>query len=170
MTNPQFTIRVATLSDGAAATEVIAASYGNLLIADYDPALLDRALPIMSKANPALLSSGKYYVAETSAGQIVACGGWTFERPGTTGVLPGTAHVRHFATDPRWTGRGIARMILSRCIRDAEARGVQEMEAYSTLTAVDFYRALGFFDIGPIEVTLAPGVIFPSIHMRRRAN
>lgn len=170
MTDPQFTIRVATLADGAAVTEVIAASYGNRLAAHYDAALLDRALLIMSKANPVLLNSGKYYVAETSDGEIVGCGGWSLERPGTTDVVPDTAHVRHFATDPRWTGRGVARMILSRCIRDAEAQDVQVIDAYSTLAAVDFYRTLGFVVIAPIDVPLAPAITLPSVHMRWGTN
>lgn len=166
----RYTVRVATPADGAAITAVLAASYGELLAAHYDAELLERALPLMSKANPVLLTSGKYYVAATSKGEIVGCGGWSFERPGTDDVVRGLAHVRHFGTDPRWTGRGVAKAILSRCIRDAEAQGVQVMEAYSTLAAVVFYRALGFVIVSPIEVMLAPGIKLPSIHMRRGTN
>lgn len=170
MTTRQFTIRTATLADATAVTDVIAASYGNLLAAHYEAVTLDRALPLMTKANSTLLNSGKYYVAETSEGDIIGCGGWSFERPGTTEVVAGTAHVRHFATEPRWIGRGVAKAILRRCIAEAEARGSNIMEAFSTLAAVDFYRALGFVPIGPLDIMLTPGVILPSMHMRLEAS
>ena len=42
------------------------------------------------------------------------------------------------------------------------------MDSQSTLTAVPFYAALGFVEIGPIRVTLRPGIEFPAVHMQRR--
>lgn len=164
---PRYSLRTATRADCDAVTDVIAASYGSLLAAHYDAALLQRALPMMSKANPVLLASGTYYVAETEAGRIIGCGGWSFERPGSADVVPGTAHVRHFATDPHWVGRGVARAILQRCLTEAGSHGATIIEAYSTLTAVEFYRTLGFVVIGPIEVPLMQGLLLPSIHMKR---
>jgi hypothetical protein len=41
------------------------------------------------------------------------------------------------------------------------------MEAFSTLSAVDFYGALGFGAIKETKVELAPGLAFPSVLMRR---
>lgn len=155
------------MADAAAVSEVLAASYGELLPADYDAAVLARALPSMSKANPVLLGSGKYYVAETADGRIIGAGGWSVERPGSTEAIDGLAHVRHFATEPRWIGRGVARAILTRCINDAEAAGARTMEAYSTLSAVNFYRASGFVTVATFEVNLAPGLNLPSVHMKR---
>lgn len=168
MSKPPFKIRVATPADAAAVTAVLASSYGNLLAGHYEAADLDRALPLMGRANPVLLRSGRYYVAEVAAGQIIGCGGWSLERPGTTEVVDGLAHVRHFGTDPLWTRRGVAHAILSKCICDAEAHGVCTMEAYSTSVAVNFYRTLGFLVIDAVKVTLAPGVSLPSVLMRRR--
>lgn len=162
----RFTVRVATPSDAAGVSAALAASYGKLLTSHYSAEQLDRALPLMSAANPVLLRSGRYYVAETSAHQIIACGGWSLERPGTTEIVQGLAHVRHFATDPNWVGCGIASAILSRCIRDAAALGTRSMEAYSTLAAVGFYRTHGFFVVASIDVPLAPGFGFPSTLMR----
>jgi predicted N-acetyltransferase YhbS len=121
----RFTVRVATPSDAAGVSAVLAASYGTLLASHYNAALLDLALPLMTSANPALLGSSNYYVAQNGAGEIVGAGGWSFERPGTTEIVHGLAHVRHFATDPKWVGRGIASSILSRCVRDAAALGGQ---------------------------------------------
>ncbi len=152
MTEPLHKVRVATTADAVAVSEVLAASYGELLTADYDAAVLARALPLMSKANPVLLESGRYYVAETADGRIIGAGGWSVERPGSTEVIDGLAHVRHFATDPRWIGRGVATAILTRCSNDAAAAGARTMEAYSTLSAVNFYQALGFVTVGTFDV------------------
>lgn len=162
----EFTVRVATPADTAGVSAVLAASYGKLLASHYSAESLNRALPLLSTANPVLLGSGKYYVAETAAGEIIGSGGWSPERPGTTEVVHGQAHARHFATDPQWTGRGVASAILSRCIRDAAALGIRSMEAYSTLAAVGFYRAHGFIVVGSIDVPLAPRITLPATLMR----
>jgi GNAT superfamily N-acetyltransferase len=170
MIDPLYKVRTATLADYSAVTSVIAASYGKLLAGYYDTVLLHRALPLMAKANPVLLGSGTYYVAETELGEVIGCGGWSFEKPGMADVVPGTAHVRHFATDPNWVGRGVAKAILQRCVAVATGLSATTMEAYSTLAAVDFYRSLGFVAIRPIDVALAPGLLLPSLHMRRSLN
>ena len=167
MTEPMLTVRVATPGDADGVTAVLEASYGKLLAAHYSAALLDQALPLMSKANPALLGSGKYFVAEANNVGIIGCGGWSLERPGTTEVVGGLAHVRHFATHPRWISRGVAKAILTRCIHVAAAHGIHTMEAYATLAAVEFYRKLGFAVVAPIDVVMAPGVSLPSVVMRR---
>jgi GNAT superfamily N-acetyltransferase len=163
-----YGIRVATPEDEAAVTAVLTASYSSLLKHHYDAGLLARALPAMTKANPVLLRSGTYYVAEADGGGVAGCGGWTFERPGTTEVAAGYAHVRHFGTDPNWVGRGVAREILLRCIREAADKGAHVLETYSTLAAVGFYRALGFAATGPIDVPMGPALVFPSVHMTRK--
>lgn len=170
VSEPTIKTRIATLADADPVTAVLEASYTALLAGHYDAALLVRALPAMTRANPRLLGSGKYYVAEVDDHLVVACGGWSFERPGTGELVDGLAHVRHFGTHPQWVGRGIARAILSRCINDAAAQGVQVMETYSTFAAVNFYRALGFDGADPIGVPMAPGVTFPSVLMKLKVN
>jgi GNAT superfamily N-acetyltransferase len=161
-----FTVRVATPADAAGVSAVLAASYGTMLASHYDVELLDLALPLMTSANPALLGSGTYYLAENGAGEIVGAGGWSFERPGTTAIVNGLAHVRHFATLPNWAGRGIGSAILSKCIREAKSQGAEAMEAYSTLAAVGFYQTLGFIIVSLIDVPLASGITLPSMLMR----
>jgi hypothetical protein len=46
---------------------------------------------------------------------------------------------------------------------------VRGFDCLATRTAVPFYRALGFAELGPAEVTLAPGIVFPAVRMARRA-
>jgi GNAT superfamily N-acetyltransferase len=162
-----FRIRPSTAADADAVTRLLTASCTDLLSGHYDPVLLADVLPIITMANPALLDSGTYYVAEAGHAGIIGCGGWSFERPGTRDIVEGLAHIRHFGTDPRWARRGVARAILSRCIEAAEAQGARGMECYSTLAAVGFYRSMGFVVAGLIDVPLKPGLELPSMLMKR---
>src|SRR5262245_27357402 len=112
-------IRVARPADSDAVSALLVASYSILLAARYDSNTLGRALPIMTKANPTLLASGTYYVAEGEPGNLVGCGGWTTARPGSGEVIEGEAHIRHFATHPERTRRGVGTSLLTRCFSDA---------------------------------------------------
>ena len=51
----------------------------------------------------------------------------------------------------------------------AEARraGARLLDCQSTLTAVPFYASLGFREVGPVLVTLRPGIEFPAMRMQR---
>ena len=49
---------------GTDAVALLVASYSSLLIDRYDSDTLPGALPLLTKANPTLLASSTYYVAE----------------------------------------------------------------------------------------------------------
>ena len=163
----KFALRIATPQDEASITELLETSYPELMSSSYDAAALVDALAVMTRASPALLASGTYYVAESEDQVTVGCGGWTRERPGTTETEPGLGHVRHFATHPSWIGEGIGRSIYSICEKQARSAGVQRLECYSSLNAVGFYAALGFRPVRRIEVHLSPSVRLPGILMER---
>lgn len=133
----------------------------------YDADALADGLSVMTKANPALLSSGTYYVAESEQRTIVGCGGWSLERPGTTEIEPGLAHIRHFATHASWLGEGIGRSIYTKCAEHARSAGVQRFECYSSLNAEGFYSALGFRPVRNIEVQLSAHIKLPGVLMER---
>lgn len=101
MSTSPFTIRIAAPSDACGVSDLLKTSYGELLAGHYELALLARALPLISRANPALLNSGRYFVAHDGENRIVGCGGWSLDRPGTGELEGGLAHVRHFATHRR---------------------------------------------------------------------
>jgi GNAT superfamily N-acetyltransferase len=164
MTEP-FTIRVAGPDDADAVTEVLTASYPVLMDGAYDMATLAAALPHMVRANPTLLASGTYYLAETADGTAVGCGGWTHERPGTGEREDGLAHIRHFATRPDRTGQGIGRALFEICVGAATGEGVHRFEVYASLNAEGFYRALGFETIEPLDIPMGNGAVFPSLRM-----
>jgi len=167
----RVSVRVATPGDEAAVGKLLAATYPRLMAPGYEPDVLAAALPAMIKANPALLASGTYYLAETPEGAVVGCGGWTHDRPG--GASPETdasppsdaaGHIRHFATHPDWLRQGIGRKLFERCAADAVSDGVRRFECYASLVAVAFYARMGFSVVGPRSIPLgAQG--FPVTHM-----
>ena len=161
-----YSIRIARPEDSDAVSALLFASYSTVLARHYDRGLLDQALPYVSKANPTLLASGNFYVAESKAGPLIGCGGWSMERPGTAEIVPGEGHVRHFATHPDWLGQGIGAAVMARCLGDARQH-INRVHCYSTLNAEPFYRACGFETVGPIEIALGPAVKFPSILLKR---
>ncbi|WP_244435031.1 GNAT family N-acetyltransferase [Methylocystis sp. SC2] len=164
-----YVVRLSTLSDAEAVSALLAASYSTLLASHYEKALLDRALPFMTRANPTLLASGAFYVAQSSHGELIGCGGWSLESPGTAKIVRGEAHIRHFATHPAWTRLGVARSIMNRCCMDAKARDVSELHCCSTFAAENFYKALGFKTIARADIPLDSQLSFPAVLMQRAA-
>jgi N-acetylglutamate synthase-like GNAT family acetyltransferase len=166
MSSNPYSIRLATPNDFAGVDALLRASYPTLMAAAYEPAILEPALELMARANPALLAAATYYVAE-SGELIVGCGGWTREYPGRTDVQPELAHVRHFGTHPQWTRRGIGRAIYGLCEAAARSAGVRAFECHASLNGEPFYAALGFLTIDRIEAQLGPTLRLPTVLMRR---
>jgi GNAT superfamily N-acetyltransferase len=157
-------VRAAGPADLGAIDALLARSYPVLLKPDYPPSIMVTALPIISRANPALVGSGTYFVVEDMDGGILAAGGWT---PGRPGAGRATGHVRHVVTDHRRTRQGIAGRLLRHVMRHAATAGMSRMHCLSTRTAVPFYQAMGFVPMGPRDVQLRPGIVFPSVEMQR---
>ena len=159
-------IRPAGKKDLAAIDALLSRSYPALLKRDYPPSVLVTAIPLISRANPALVASGTYFVAD-AGGEILGAGGWT------PGPPPGglrrrrVGHIRHVVTDYRQVRKGIGRQLMAHIVSDAVAAGVNQLECFSTLTAKPFYVACGFRTLGPMKVTLREGIDFPAVHMRR---
>jgi len=158
-------IRLATPADLSVVDALFARAYPRQLAADYPPSLLVMALPMLSRAQPALLASGSYWLAERD-GAVVGAGGWTSAAPGRGGGTAGQGHIRHVVTDDRVTRQGIGRAVLAAAMAQARAAGVTRLNCLSTLTAVPFYRALGFDVDGPVTIPLGPGIDFPAVAMR----
>ena len=163
-------VRAATLADVAAVDALLARAYPRLLKADYAPSMMVMALPLISRAKPALVTCGTYFVVE-QAGAIIGAGGWTLARPGAHPgqgrMQQGIGNIRHVVTDDRHVRRGVGRALLAHIFATAAAAGVKRLECLSTLTARPFYQAVGFKVIGPVTVPLAQGIDFPAIAMWR---
>ena len=160
MTAPSFHIRPSTAGDLAKVDALLARAYPKLLKHDYAPSVLVTVLPLISRAQPALLRTGTYYVAETTDGSIVGAGGWTKDQKQT-----GLGHIRHVVSDDRLQRQGVGRALISHALDTARAAGIRQMECWSTFTGVAFYEAMGFRQLGPIDVPLRDGITFPSIRM-----
>lgn len=165
MISASFSIRSADSRDANAVSELLRASYSVLMKPAYEAAVLGPALKLMTRANPLLLSSGTYYVAESSGGDLVGCGGWTHEPPGGGVVVSGVGHLRHFAVHPNWTRRGVGSAIYRLCQAEARAAGVQRFECQASLNALDFYSALGFRRAAVVDIQMAPDVLIKGCEM-----
>ncbi|GGX50712.1 N-acetyltransferase [Tateyamaria omphalii] len=152
-------VRPSTSRDLAAVDALLSRTYPKLLKADYPPSVLVTALPIISRARPELLSCGTYYVVEEDD-RILGAGGWTPDKADRS-----LGHIRHVVTDDRALRRGVGRSLMECSFDVARRRGVARMECWATRTAVPFYEAVGFRVIGPIDVPLAGGIVFPSLRM-----
>ena len=160
-------VRVAGPDDAERVGAVLSASYPSLMAPGYAADVLARALPLMVRANPTLLRSGTYYLAEATDGAVAGCGGWTLERPGAVSapIDSKLGHIRHFATHPDWIRRGIGRSLFDRCVADARVIGVQCFECYSSLVAEPFYSVLGFATVEPMTLEMGPGITIPGVRM-----
>ena len=162
-----ITLRLATPADLAAVDALLARAYPRLLAADYPPSVLVTAIPLIARARPELLASGRYWLACDSAGTVLAAGGWSSRSPTDGTGDSRTAHIRHVVTDDRATRRGLARAVLTRAMDQARTEGFTRFDCWSTRTAEPFYQSLGFTSLGMGDIPLAPGIAFPAIRMTR---
>ena len=158
-------IRVAVPDDADRVEALLQSSYPQLMAPAYEARLLGAALKLMTRANPALLESGSYYLIAGDGDDLAACGGWTRQRPGSGEIEDGLGHIRHFATHPQWLGRGLGTAILERCRREAIAAGLTRFECFSSLNAEGFYAAAGFERERRVDIEMGPEIRLPAVLM-----
>jgi GNAT superfamily N-acetyltransferase len=163
------TLRKATTADIPALEALIARSARGLSTAEYRPQQIEGALRGAFGVDSQLLTDETYFVVE-DAGQIVACGGWSFrstlfggdaraERDAS--ILDPKTHpakIRAFFVDPSHARRGIGSLLLDHCENQARAHGYREVELMATLPGAKLYSARGYaaaprvlFDVGSGE-------------------
>ena len=162
---PTISLRLASLADLSAVDTLLARSYPRLLAGAYPPSTLVLAIPRIARARPELLASGRYFLAEDPDGRILAAGGWSPGAPSGADLAEDIGHVRHVATDPAAVRKGIGRALMAGVMQDARGAGMAWLDCLSTRTAVPFYTALGFRPLHNLDVTLAPGIVFPVVRM-----
>jgi len=162
-----FVLRQACIDDELAVTQLLEVSYGQLMPVAYGVERAAALLPVIAKAKPELLTSGSYFLTVTLENAVIGAGGWTKERPGSGEIEPGTAHIRHVATHPDWTGQGVGWMLIDHIVNEAREQGIRCFECYSSLNAVDFYTKLGFLKVRPIDIPMGSDLVMPSFLMER---
>lgn len=167
------------LADEAALRELIGRSIRALGAQDYSSAQIEGALRGAFGVDTALIRDGTYFVIETPAGELVACGGWSRRR-----TLFGSdqraerdeswldprreaARIRAFFVDPAHSRRGLGRAILERSEAEAVRAGFREFELMATLPGVRLYGPCGYRAGAPIEHALSEELSIRFVPMRK---
>lgn len=166
----RYSLRRAGPDDEPSVSTLLKACYSEFAREFYDADILEKALPVMTAANPQLLRSGNFWVAETPEGMTVGCGGWSLEWPGTGEIVPGEAHIRQYAVHPEWVRRGIAGTVNRQCFTAAAEHGIELIHCYAALGSEPFYEALGFDTIGSMVLELPDDVLIPVTHVCCRVD
>jgi GNAT superfamily N-acetyltransferase len=145
----------------------------------YEPRQVASSALYIARLDVSLVDDGTYFVHETEAGEIVACGGWSRrgklhagagDAPGDDRLLdPHTepARVRAMFVRADWTRRGLGRAILEACERAARAEGFTRLALMATLPGEQLYRAYGFEQTARPMLTLPDGVQVQGVAMQR---
>lgn len=102
-----------------------------------------------------LIDDGTYFVVEVD-GELAGCGGWSRratlyggdQSPGRDAAVldpsKDAARVRAMYTSPRYTRRGVGRLILTLCEDAARREGFSRVELMATMAGVPLYRSCGY--------------------------
>jgi GNAT superfamily N-acetyltransferase len=166
-----WNVRPATIADANETGKLLSESFYTILPQNYDQETLSVVLPFITTPRQQLLTCGTWYVVEDPITKdIVGCGGWTLRAPNSTNAteIP-VPNLRHFATHPGWTRRGVGKALWTRTWKDiSDAVGPETpLEVYSTLTGEPFYASFGFVPVRRVEVPMGKDCLFPVVFMRR---
>lgn len=174
-----YTLRLATLGDVPAIQELIARSIHGLGAADYTRAQIEAALQGAFGVDTTLIRDGTFFVAETAAQVVVACGGWSRRRTlfgsdaraerDETLLDPQAdpAKIRAFFVEPAHARHGIGRALLTRCEADAQRAGFSALETMATLPGMRLYGSCGYVPEPTIEHPLPGGLTIRFVPMRK---
>lgn len=174
-----YTLRLATLGDVPAIQELIARSIHGLGAADYTRAQIEAALQGAFGVDTTLIRDGTFFVAETAAQVVVACGGWSRRRTlfgsdaraerDETLLDPQAdpAKIRAFFVEPAHARHGIGRALLTRCEADAQRAGFSALETMATLPGMRLYGRCGYVPEPTIEHPLPGGLTIRFVPMRK---
>lgn len=177
-------VRLATLADVPALTDLIDLSVRVLQAGDYSPAQIDLALKLVYGVDTQLIADRTYFAVDANvpggaAPVLAGCGGWSKRKTLYGGdawrqreddlLDPScdAAKIRAFFVHPDWARRGIGTMILDACEAAAREAGFRRCEMGATLTGVPFYRAKGYAELENLEVPLSADESLPIIRMAK---
>ncbi|MBC8106179.1 MAG: GNAT family N-acetyltransferase [Anaerolineae bacterium] len=173
-------IRLATIADIDALTDLIPRAARELSKGFYTPAQIDRAVGHVYGVDRQLIADGTYLVAEVD-NYVAGCGGWSKRKTMFGGDGTGfkdktdalldpkrdAARIRAFFVHPGFARRGIGRAILQTCERAAREAGFTKLELVATLPGEPLYTACGYRRIEPLDIPIPDGSILPAIKMAK---
>jgi len=166
--------------DAPAISALMRAAVNELFPRFYDADQTASAAVHVARLDPLLIDDGTFVVYETpSAGDLVACGGWSrraklYAGGGAAGddarlLDPETepARVRAMFVRGDWTRRGLGRAILHWCAHAAALEGFDRLVLMATLPGEPLYRAFGFRELERRDLTMPDGVVLGGVAMER---
>lgn len=173
-----FDLRPASDVDIPALQALIARSGVGLSVGYYTPAQAQAITRHVFGVDTQLIADRTYHVIEDHAA-IVACGGWGRRRTlfggdqakaGSDPLLDPAidpARIRAFFVEPAMARRGLGRMLMDQCLREAQAAGFRSLELVSTLPGEPLYAAAGFEVTERFELALPGPIRVPVARMSR---
>jgi GNAT superfamily N-acetyltransferase len=151
-----LTHRLATRDDLDALRALMDAAIAELQKPFLDTTQIESSRAIMG-LDTRLIDDGTYFVVFVG-GELAGCGGWSRratlyggdQSTGRSDALldpaQDAARVRAMYTHPRFTRRGVGRMILSLCEQSARSEGFSRIEMMATLAGEPLYKACGYVE------------------------
>ena len=174
-----YSVRKATTEDVPVLEQLISESARVLTRQDYTDSEIEAAIGTAWGVDTELIRDGTYFVVQTEADGVVACGGWGRRktlfggdrRQGRESEMldPScdSARIRAFFVRPDWARRGIGRLLLERCEEEAKSCGFQSAELVATLTGQRLYRAFGYVGDERVDYLLPNGTTIQFVPMRK---
>jgi len=179
-------IRLATIEDVPAITELIGESVRALGAGYYSPKQIASALSHVFGVDTQLILDETYFVAEVE-NQIVGSGGWSKRKTlfggdqlkfgggqSKQGQIDSlldsateAARIRAFYVHPHWSRRGVGSRILTVCENAARAAGVSRIELVATLPGEPLYSSRGYEKAEAIQIDTADGESLPAFRMTK---
>lgn len=176
-------IRLATTDDIPELAQLIDDSVRLLSLNYYTAAQIESALRNVFGVDTQLILDQTYFVAEIE-GRIVGCGGWSKRKTLFGGdqakdqtnlnradalLVPGKdpARLRAFYVHPRWSRKGIGKLITQACEAAALKAGFTRAELIATLPGQPLYAANGYEVVSPFEIPLPDHQSLPALRMAK---
>jgi GNAT superfamily N-acetyltransferase len=177
--SPTWKIRLARAADIPALDALIPISVRALQTAHYSEAQREAAIGLIFGVDYQLIEDQTYFVAETTEGRIVGCGGWSKRKSqcgSSAGRLAPDPHIdprtdapriRAFFVHPDFARQGIGRTILNACEAELQAAGFNRAEIAATLTGELLYVAAGYHVTERFDVSLSNGLPLPCVRLAK---
>ncbi|CAN5529378.1 GNAT family N-acetyltransferase [soil metagenome] len=178
----EFHLRIANVADVSRIAALIGESVRGLQAGDYSAAQIEGALATVFTIDSQLIADGTYFVAETEAGELAGCGGWSFRKtiyggdaqveriePERLDPAVDAAKVRAIFVAPRFARMGLGSLILEAAERAATEAGFRRFEMGSTLTGVALYQLKGYREVARVRVPVGGGKEIEVVRMVKAA-
>ena len=174
-----FAIRKAQARDIADIERVMRESIVGISSRTYDEKQVESSLQFIAHLDRDLVTDGTYFVVEEEE-EIVGCGGWSKRKRLYAGsgssegdaqfLDPKTdaARIRAMFVVPQFERRGIGRLILERCEREARDAGFRKVELMAMLSGHAMYLRSGYRDVEEVPAKLEDGTPYPLIKMEKQ--